>query len=141
MANAIPDLWPEIEQSKVVPPVAILREQAAALGNRTGHLLEGRVSTRTDGDGNFIHTFYVVAPTLDNYTYGLFSISHGADTYPVSAPSLEELHLPDYPSTIPIEPLRIRSEKELLDYLRAVLNSEKTMRIVGSLLNQVKSAT
>jgi hypothetical protein len=37
--------------------------------------------------------------------------------------------------------IRISSEKELLDYLRGVLNSEKTLRIVGSLLNQVKATT
>ena len=147
MANAIPDLWPEIEQSTVVPPVAILREQAAALGNKTSHLLEGRVDSRTDGAGNFIHSFYVVAPTLDNYTYNLFSISHGADAYPVTVSRPQRMG-PDKhiirlgPDNRPLpETLIINSEKELLDYLREVLNSDKTKRIVGSLLAQVKAAT
>ena len=138
MANAIPDLWPDIEQSKVVPPLAILREQAAALGNKTGHLLEGRVNTRTGEDGNFIHSFYVVAPTLDNYTYNLFSISHGANAYPVTVSRPQRMG----PDNRPLpETLIINSEKELLDYLREVLNSEKTKGIVGSLLAQVKAAT
>lgn len=78
MPDAIPDLWPRIEQPKEVPPVAILMEQAAALGKKTGHLLEGRVNTKIDDEGNFIHSFYVIAPSLDNYSYDLFSISHGA---------------------------------------------------------------
>ena len=143
MANAIPDLWPDIEQSKDVLPVAILREQAAALGKKTGHLLEGRVNTRTDEDGNFNHSFYVVAPTLDNYSYRLISITHGAEPYPITVPDPQiidpgarSFRIPSVHGT-----LRIRSEKELLDYLREVLNSEKTMRIVGSLLAQVKAAT
>jgi hypothetical protein len=86
MANTIPDLWPDIEQSKDVLPVTILREQAAALGKKTSHLLEGRVSTRTDEDGNFVHSFYVVAPTMDNYSYRLLTITHGAEPYPVTVP-------------------------------------------------------
>jgi len=139
MADTIPDLWPDIEQSKVVPPVAILREQAAALGNKTGHLLEGRVITRTDEDGNYIyHTFYVVAPALDNYSYNLFSISHGAEPYPVTVPHPRRMDSGRHPYPRSLE---INSEKELLDYLREVLNSEKTKRIVGSLLAQVKSET
>ncbi|MGO8788726.1 MAG: hypothetical protein ACLQVL_15275 [Terriglobia bacterium] len=138
MVNAIPDLWPDIEQSKVVPPVAILREQAAALGEKTGHLLEGRVNSRIGEDGNFIHSFYVVAPTLDNYSYGLFSITHGADQYPVTVPHPRRMDpgRRPYPQT-----LKIRSEKALVDYLREVLNSERTKRIVGSLLAQVRAAT
>jgi hypothetical protein len=138
MANAIPDLWPKIEQSRGVPPVGILREQAAALGKKTDHLLEARVNTRIGEDGNFIHSFYVVAPTLDNYSYGLFSIAHGPDPYPVTVPHPRRMEpgLRPYPHT-----LKIRSEKALLDYLREVLNSERTKRIVGSLLAQVRAAT
>jgi hypothetical protein len=138
MANAIPDLWPDIEQSKVVPPVAILREQAAALGNKTGHLLEGRVKTTKDEAGKLMHSFYVVAPTLDNYSYRLFSIIHGADIYPVTVQHPRRLD----PARRPFpQTLKLSSEKKLLDYLREVLNSEKTKRIVGSLLAQVKSET
>lgn len=138
MANAIPDLWPDIEQSNVVPPLAILREQAAALGNKTGHLLEGEVKTRIDEAGSLIHSFYVVAPTLDNYSYRLFFMSHGADLYPVTAPHLRRMDpgRGPYPPTV-----KIKSEKALLDYLREALSSERTKRIVGSLLAQVKAAT
>jgi len=141
MANAIPDLWPDIEQSNVVPPLAILREQAAALGAKTGHLLEGRVQTRTDEGGNFVHSFYVVAPTLDNYTYRLFSISHGADPYPITLPNTTaKSPLPRSP-LLKGAPIKLTSEGDLINYIREVLNSEKTKRIVGSLLAQIKAAT
>ena len=125
MAEAIPDLWPDIEQSQVTPPVAILREQAAALGRKTNYLLNGRVFTRTEGT-RFIHEFEIIAPALDDYSYKLFSIEHGPDPYPVVVPTR--------PAVAPIG-----SETELIGFVRDVLNSEKTKKVVGSLLAQVKA--
>lgn len=134
MADAIPDLWPDLEQSQVIPPIAILREQAAALGKKTNYLLQGRVDTRTVRGGRFVHSFYIVAPTLDDYTYELFSIEHGADQYPVLAP-------PFPAGPLPRTMERMESEKELLEYIRDVLNSDKAKKVVGSLLAQVKATT
>jgi hypothetical protein len=131
MTQPIPDLWPEIDQSQVVPPVAILREQAALLGKKTNHLLEGRVDTRSTPDGRFVHSFYIVAPTLDDYTYKLFEIEHDADQYPVATtePGVGGIYE------------QSASEQQLLDHVRRVLNSEKTKRVVGSLLAQVKATS
>jgi hypothetical protein len=135
MASAIPDLWPDIEQSQAIPPVAILREQAAALGRKTNHLLDGRVDTITTPQGWFKHSFYIVAPALDNYTYSLFWIEHGVDQYPVQAPKNPDIAALTDTTTI----VTIGSERELLEYIRNVLNSDKTKRVVGSLLAQVKA--
>ena len=138
MAQPIPDLWPEIEQSQVVPPVAILREQAALLGKKTNHLLEGRVITRPTGDGRFTHLFCIVAPALDDYTYKLFEIVHGANQYPVEAAGLER------PGDLPrIGPaiVHLASEQELLDHIRKILNSDGTKRVIGSLLAQIKATS
>jgi hypothetical protein len=132
MAQPIPDLWPQIEQSQVVPPVAVLREQAALLGKKTNHLLEGRVVTRTTGSGGFVHSFYIVAPTLDDYTYKLFEIEHGANQYPVDAPR------PEPPVYLKVA---LASEQELLDYIREILSSDRTKRVVGSLLAQIKATS
>ena len=139
MAQPIPDLWPEIEQSQVVPPVAILREQAALLGKKTNHLLEGRVDTTTSPDGRFVHSFYIVAPALDDYTYKLFEIGHGADPYPVLVPGLP--HRGARGELVPAEGLRLASEQELLDYIRKILNSDGTKRVIGSLLAQIKATS
>jgi hypothetical protein len=133
MAQTIPDLWPEIEQTQVVPPVAILREQAALLGKKTNHLLEGRVVTSTNISGGFTHSFDIVAPTLDDYTYRLFSISHGVIPYPVETTEKDER---GYFSSV-----SLASEQELLDYIRKILNSDDTKKVVGSLLAQVKAAS
>ena len=130
MAQPIPDLWPEIEQSQVVPPVAILRGQAALLGKKTNHLLEGRVVTRTTGSGGFVHSFYIVAPTLDDYTYKLFEIEHVANQYPVRPTMLKQ------PGPFK---LLLASEEDLLDYIRRILNSDETKRVIGSLLAQIKA--
>lgn len=155
MSNPIPDLWPPIEQPQITPPVAILREQAAALGRKTTNLLEGRVDTTLvenlyahlvpsakavfRGDREAVtptkrlrHRFSIVAPALDDYIYELFWIEHGVDPYPVTAPNLE---------TVKNGPHELMLEKEgdLVEYIRKVLNSERTMRIVGSLLAQVKA--
>lgn len=134
MGDAIPDLWPDVEQSQVIPPVAILREQAAALGKKTKYLLQGRVDTTITDGGRFRHRFYVVAPALDEYSYELFWIEHGADQYPVEAPGLPKGVLGHITE-------KIESERDLLEYIREVLNSEKTKKVVGSLLAQVKATT
>jgi hypothetical protein len=134
MEGASPDLWPDLEQLQVVPPVAILREQAAALGKKTNCLLGGRVDTSITPAGRFKHSFYIVAPALDNYTYNLFWIEHDTDQYPVLVPKLD----PAVPG--PSE-VKIGSENELVEYIRTVFNSDKTKKIVGGLLTQVQATT
>ena len=76
------DLWPEnIAESNMVTPVAILREQAALLGDKTKQLVTGEVQTTTTGN-MFVHSFSVAAPTL-NYRYELFRVQHPAAFYPL----------------------------------------------------------
>ena len=58
------DLWPKDigADTDIVPPVVILKEKAVSIGQKTGGLIEGRVSTRSQG--NMIHhQFSLVAPT------------------------------------------------------------------------------
>lgn len=152
MAQPIPDLWPEIEQSREVPPVAILREQAALLGKKTNHLLEGRVGTAVTPEGRFVHSFYIVAPALDDYTYKLFEIEHGANPYPVEAAGLErpgalphvgpacEADEVEFMSPVNIG-VSLESEQELLDHIRKILNSDGTKRVIGNLLAQIKATS
>jgi hypothetical protein len=64
MPNGNENLWPaDVGTSTIVPPLAILRRQAVALGERTQGLLEGQVETLTER-GEFTQVFYVVAPSL-----------------------------------------------------------------------------
>src|ERR1017187_5577244 len=126
---AQPDLWGEIVPAAVRTPLAVLREQAALLGPKTRNLIEATVTTSRDRfEDVFAHHFNLVVPTLDNYTYELFRVTHGITLYPVV--------IPGGASTL-AQPLR--SEEEFLDWLRQELSSPKTKGIISNLLAQAPS--
>ena len=147
------DLWPPtISGPEVVAPVTILREQAAMLGKKTNGLVLASVRTTTRdsltrdektglraltrpghdaGNGNegFIHSFQLVVPALEDYTYTLFRIEHGIKLYPV------KLHVPRT-----LGGRIAKSEDEFVDILRKILSSDNTRRVIGSLIAQVETA-
>jgi len=146
------DLWPPtISGPEVVAPVTILREQAAMLGKKTNGLVLASVRTTTRdsltrdektglraltrpghdaGNGNegFIHSFQLVVPALEDYTYTLFRVEHGIEFYPA------EFHQPGRMGQ------RADSEEEFIDILREILSSDNTRRVIGSLIAQVETA-
>src|SRR5579863_7944791 len=101
------DFWGEIVAVDVRTPVAILREQAAALGTKTKNLVEATVYTESYR-GAFRHLFNLVVPGLDNYTYNLLTIEHGISLYPV---------------TVVGRDFRFETEPEFTEWLRSVLSS------------------
>jgi hypothetical protein len=133
MADAQRDFWPDIAVLELVStPLTLLKEQATALARKTKGLLEGRIHTTnrigtTDRIGEFTHSFAIVAPTLDNYSYELFRVAHGVSMYParieVSSSSRFE----------------VKTEQEFVDALKQVLSSPETMRVISALLAQAKS--
>jgi hypothetical protein len=123
----MPDLWPgTFGDVKVTPPVKLLREQADLLGDKTGGLLEGLVSTSKDGE-NFVHSFYVVAPSLEDYSYQLFAVNHPLEFYPalIWAGNSEQ-------------PIRSADAEQFEEHLRQVLGSERTLKVIAALLAQVE---
>jgi hypothetical protein len=116
------DLWGDIQPSAVRTPVAILREQAALLGNKTQNMVEAKVLTFIS-DGEFHHSFKLVVPALDNYTYNLFVVHHGPNLYPVKIMAL----------TNP------KNEEEFVDWLQQRLSSDETKKSIGNLLAQATS--
>ena len=77
------DLWPaNIADSKLTTPVAVFKEQAELLGEKTKQLVKGEVVTQTTGN-LFVHYLYIVAPTL-SYKYELFTVSHVINFYPLT---------------------------------------------------------
>jgi hypothetical protein len=124
---AQPDFWREIAPAAVRTPLAVLREQAALLGPKTKNLVEAMVTTSRDRfQDEFVHHFSLVVPTLDNYTYELFRVTHSIDLYPVGVPL-----------TVPNRPLSLKSEEEFLAWLQQELSSPKTKSIIANLLAQV----
>jgi hypothetical protein len=117
------DLWPDdIGQSDLVTPVSILREQAAALGPKTGNLVTAEVdSTSSDGQ-YFNYSFTLVAPAL-RYRYQLFTLFHTISLYPATA-------------TVRQAQFQITNEAELRKFLGSVLSSEETRKIVRALIAQ-----
>jgi hypothetical protein len=116
------DLWGNIQVADVRTPAAILREQAALLGTKTQNVVEAKVISGTE-DNEFYHSFNLIVPALDYYTYSLFTIRHDVNLYPVR---------------INRGP-RLESEQEFTDWLRKTLSSPETTKIVQNLLAQANS--
>ncbi len=137
------DLWPnEFERIEVKAPVTILREQASALGDKTKNIVSARVdkSRSALGEEPFVYSFVIEAPAL-NYEYELFSIGHDIEMYPVkiflgSDLKDEFLHEIDkFHSYVQAD-----NEEEFIIYLKRIFSSEKSVRVIGSILAQSERA-
>lgn len=128
------NLWPEdIAVTGVVAPVTILKDQASVLGQRTKNLVEGRVKQGTGdplGNNKFSYDFDLVAPALNNYRYHLFSIWHGVEFYPLIISSS---------AAFPGVELEVPNEEEFLNALGSIFSSEKTRRVITSLIAQSRA--
>ena len=135
-------LWPEqIDELKVKPPVAILREQASLLGPKTQGIVEARVRSvqRDDPNGyEFAFRFDLVAPGLGQYTYSLFHICHDVELYPVRFVVDRDMGQEIRGDESLIQLLEVDSEEEFIAMLRRILRASKTRRIIGSLLAQAE---
>jgi len=122
------DLWPRAKfESDAITPLSILRKQAALLGEKTQQLVTAEVSS--DASSNRVtHYFKLVVSVLDNYKYQLFYVSHKIDQlYPVTGFADGNFH----PS--------LDDQTAFVDWLRAVLSSESTLKKIDSLMAQAKS--
>ena len=118
------DLWGEITPSAVRTPVSILREQAALLGSKTKNTIEGKVESRVSGSLLY-HSFNLIVPALENYTYELFQISHDVNLYPIHV---------GFPFTVDLA-----NEEAFVKWLGQKLSSSETKGIIGNLLAQANS--
>ena len=129
MPDELPNLWPEDlgGDANFVTPAAVLKAAASQLGQRTSHLVTADVSTNIRG-GKFVHVFWIEVPSLD-YRYKLFELSHSVDSfYPLSTDQWVEGGR-----------VELGSEDELREYLKTAFASEKTKKLVDTLLKQVRS--
>ena len=115
------DLWPEdFGTPDVTPPISILKQQASLLGQRMQNILLGEVlSEQTDSDTVY-YNFYIVSPALGNYRYKLFWVSQRIDAF--------------YPVVMSGSDQPIEDEAALRDTLRKVFGSDKTRKVVQSLI-------
>jgi hypothetical protein len=131
MAEQTVDFWPDIATAaRRVTPLSLMKQQAVLLGKHTKNLLEGEVSSSVHV-GRLVHSFQISVPTLD-YSYELFRVSHDiVALYPVKVEFSMVGPLAGHPP--------LASEDAFMDWLKKVLSSDETKRVLGSLLAQVES--
>ncbi len=140
----VTSLWPKDIQIKTAKaPVAVLREQAKALGEMTNYSIHGEVIPHPIEEGTFFYTFNIACPSLGNYRYSLLSIQHDINLYPVQITTSEDIYQEiqnnkEIDSTSYKE-IFASSEDELLIILETIFKSEKTKHVIASLLSQVES--
>ncbi len=128
------DFWPDLDTARPkVTPLSLMKQQAALLGKHTSNLLEGAVFTSPGEGGTVLHRFIIRVPTLE-YRYELFMVSQNmVDLYPVRVVSGP--HQVPYHDDRPV----LRTEEDFLQWLKTVLGSDITKRVLGSLLAQIES--
>jgi hypothetical protein len=118
-----PNLWPEdFGTIDFVPPVAILREQATALGARTKNIVEAEVETTAEG-GKFRHNFYVRATAAGDYRYLLLMVEQEIAPYPLRVFWSNE------------KTTECTSEADFTEALRDIFAEEHTRRVIQSLIS------
>lgn len=121
------NLWGDIPiKEEVKTPLAILREQAAILGELTNEILIARVHRKKDAR-EFEYTFYMIAPALENYTYAVLSVEHGIELYPIE---IHDMAADRY--------LRCDDEQGFIVAICEILSSERMKRIIVGLISQSK---
>jgi len=126
MAKPNVDLWPsDLGNTDMVAPVAILREQASALGKKTNYVLSGEVETHSSG-GTISHFLYIVSPSLDNYKYEVLRVRHEVVFYPVHVRS----------DDAGLFEKEAKNEEEFIQLLKIIFSSEKLKRVINSLIVQ-----
>jgi len=123
------NLWPEdFGVDAVVTPGTILREQASALGTRTSNLVEGEVSSTTQGD-SLVEQFYVYAPILD-YRVPLFRVQHKIDPFPL------DIYWRQWDG-----PRRVPDDQGFRHALGEIFQHETTRRTVAQLIANSRQRT
>lgn len=150
------DLWPEdLLSDQLIPgPVAILREQAVLLGQKTRNLIEADVrkvaplesfaasAARTLGLAArryaFNYAFDLVAPALGDFRYRLFHIRHDVPQYPtmfdLDSEFRDELGLQPGQSGF----VEAADENAFVRILELILQSRRTREVIGTLRAQIE---
>lgn len=117
-----------IEESITVPPVAVLNELAQELNKITKGLLFARVGQKINSeDHSFILDFYIVAPSLNNYSYEAFTVIHDLGLYPLSIWSNSNEFIAE-----------ADNQEEFEKALKWIFSSPGIKKVINGLLAQVK---
>lgn len=153
------DLWPEtLVSPEVKSPSAILREQASLLGKKTQDKIIADVELGETKTQEFVYHFYLIAPSLNNYYFRLFSVTHDISLYPVTLYLGEDLGQELHAIVDANNPsnklakilaasgmakvdlryeLQATTESEFTELLGEILRSQKTQQVINALLAQI----
>ena len=126
------DLWPkDIGDSKLTPPLKILREQAGFLSEKTGGLVAAEVTTQVVSNEMIHNTFVLVVPSLDDYRYELFEVRHQVSFYPCDILPRSGHNLPNY--------MDLPREDKFVEALGSLFGSLEIKRLIHSLVAQASA--
>lgn len=136
MPHVIPDLWPDdVAVSFVAAPLAILCYQASQLKLRTKGLLEAEVQTLKRGREKPLlgHSFDLIAPILNRYSYRLFTVEHDAEmVYPATVFAVDVGFSVDEFSSIPNS--SAATQEEFLQLIGQILKANRVRSVLQSLI-------
>ncbi len=132
MSQIMRDFWPNdlSAATPILTPVAILKEQAALLSQKTKGLVMGEVVSRPQMGRkvNLVHILRLITPALGNYQYELLRVVHPANLYPLT------IHYTPSDKTI-----EAKNEEELVRDLRDLLSRKETLSIIQALVAQAQA--
>lgn len=128
MTDSNDDLWPDLTgDSQVKSPYLILCEQAAKLGAKTSNIIEAEVTANPSDEGYLNVRLMLRAPALNGYEYVLLSVNQSIELYPA--------YLADEYGT-----KEVKDEQEFKTSLEKLFKSDRTIKIINSLIAQSKHA-
>lgn len=122
------------EDSSVKPPIAVLKELAQGLETKTKGLLLCKVD-QTVWTDKFELEFYITAPSLNDYSYKVFSLKHDLNFYPLDVYEPRGGGMLSSSSSFSTA----KDQKELEEILKTIFSSSQVKRVINGLLAQIKS--
>ncbi len=105
-------------------PKTLLVEQANFFNEKVKNVLTANVISSGNSDKKIIHSFYITAPALGNYSFTLFYIRHSIIFYP--------LEVINSGGGI----VEVNNESDFLVEMERIFNLDETKRLVSSLYSQ-----
>jgi len=118
------DLWPEFQAPEAVKsPVFLLKEQAAALSQKTKGIVRAGLRPASAPDGSFWVGFDLYSPALGDYIYHLFEVTYPPECFPVTLTQGDNSRTAN-------------SLDEFKGILEVVLQSHRTKQVVEAIMAQ-----
>jgi hypothetical protein len=125
------NLWGQLPSAdEVRSPGQILKEQASMLTKLTNGVLEGAVRMH-QLRGDFILTFKIIAPALDNYEYSVLHVGHKVELYPLRVQPSWDVN--------GLEAVECENEDEFEEALTQIFGDARVRGVITSLIAQSRT--